>query len=125
MRCKIFLQITLCLLAGGCAYNEPPVTPIQTVSFVSDVKPIIAANCGTCHSDTSTNPDKQPTLLWSDYNQLKSVAITPSSVNPAYTILQARIRHIESPGMPYNRPMLPESEIRTIEAWIKNGAPNN
>jgi hypothetical protein len=56
---------------------------------------------------------------------LQNYALSPSTVNPIYTKITARIRHIEFPGMPFNRPPLAEEDIKKIETWIKNGAPNN
>jgi hypothetical protein len=124
---KMIIYFISMVIFSGCAYNKMDLTdngPIATYS--GDVKPILITNCYKCHTDTSTHPDRNPDVFLNDFSVLKSLALTPSSVNASFTILQARLRHIETPGMPFDKASpLPDSTIRKVENWIQQGAPNN
>ena len=125
-RYRILFLLTLFFLSG-CTYDSAPeIDPsIPVVSYSEEIKPIIEANCYRCHSTTATDPDKAGYAFFDDFDDLKNFALKKSVFNPAYTTLQARIRYIESPGMPYDRDPLSEEQIQLIELWIKAGAPNN
>jgi hypothetical protein len=113
----------------GCAYNKSkevaPAVLNYNVSYALDVKPIIVNNCYICHTDTSTNPDRPGYAFFNIFSQLQYYASSPSPTHPSYTRMQARLRQIDTPGMPYNRPPLSELEIEIIEKWILEGVPNN
>lgn len=111
----------------GCTYNEAEdVAPEKIdVSYKEDIKPIIAAHCYSCHTASATDPDKAGYAFLDDFEELKRYALRPSTTNSSLTKLQARIRFVEFPGMPFKQAPLPESDILKIEAWIKAGAPNN
>ncbi len=79
--------------------------------------------CRRRHS--GRHPEKPGYAFFNDFNVLRSYSLAPSTANPNYTKIQARIRHIEFPGMPFNEPMLPEEDIVKIETWIKEGALEN
>ena len=115
------------LTLGGCTYDKAldagPVIPF--VSYKDEIKPIIVANCYQCHSSTSTDPERPGYAFFDDFNELQRYSLKTSTANSAYTTLQARIRHIESPGMPFKKSPLPETQIVLIENWIRAGAPNN
>ena len=105
---------------------ENPETPEEvSISYIEDILPIIEANCYSCHSATATHPERPGYAFLDSYEGLKKYALKTSVSNPAYTTLQARLRFIEYPGMPFKEDPLPEAEIEKIEAWIKLGAPNN
>ena len=121
----LFLIVITFLTA--CTYDEAAeVDPIiSKVSYKDDIQPIISINCYSCHSSIATDPERPGYAFFDDFNELKRYALKPSAVNAALTTLQARLRQIEFPGMPFKRDPLPESEIQLIEKWIKAGAPNN
>ncbi len=122
-----YLTLLLLLLVASCTYNEAPeVEPNElSVSYQLDIKPIIETSCYSCHTATSTDPDKAGYAFLDNFDELKRYALRPSTSNANLTKLQARIRFVEFPGMPFKQPPLPESDIQKIEAWIKQGAPNN
>ncbi len=122
-----FLVLGLFFMIQACTYNkgETPVPANPNVSYTTDIKPILIANCYTCHTDTSTNPDRNTSVFFNHFSTLQHEALTPSTANSNYTILIARLRHIESPGMPYNRAPLPDSLIQKIQDWVLIGAPEN
>ena len=112
----------------SCSYNkaeafDPSGSPVD---FQKDIKPIIVQNCVMCHSDTATHPDRPGYALFlknnNDFSEFRKFAIATSSANASYTKIPARLRGIESPAMPFNKPSLPDSTIKKIEKWIKQGA---
>lgn len=111
----------------ACTYDKAEVVEpiIFNGSYIADIKPIIETNCYSCHSSTATDPERPGYAFLDDFDELKRYALKPSTVNPELTTLQARLRHVEFPGMPFKKDPLPESEIQLIESWIKAGAPNN
>lgn len=126
----LWTLVVYLLLATGCTYDEALVVPALeeeaiSVSYAADIQPIIAANCYSCHTAAATDPDKAGYAFLDNFEELQRYALKPSTSNPNLTKLQARIRFIEIPGMPFKQEPLPKSEILKIEAWIKIGAPNN
>ena len=123
--------VLLFLFASGfltaCTYDKAPeIDPvISTVSYKNEIQPIMATHCYSCHSSLATDPERPGYAFFDDFNELKRYALKPSTVNAELTTLQARLRQIEFPGMPFKKDPLPESEIQLIEKWIKAGAPNN
>jgi hypothetical protein len=73
----------------------------------------------------ATDPDKAGYAFLDNLDELRRYALKPSTSNPSMTTLQARIRFVEYPGMPFKKDPLAESDIQKIEAWINAGAPNN
>ncbi len=112
---------------SGCTYDAATeIDPvISKVSYKDEIQPIIATHCYSCHSSTATDPERAGYAFFDDFTELKSFALKPSTVNPQYSTLVARLRQIEFPGMPLKSAPLPESQIQLIELWVKAGAPNN
>ncbi len=127
---KSLIQFT-CIIAlsflGGCTYDkaQDAAPAIPFVSYKNEIKPIIVTNCYQCHSATSTDPERPGYAFLDDFSELQRYSLKISISNSAYTTLQARLRHIENPGMPFKKSPLPEAQIVLIENWIKAGAPNN
>lgn len=115
------------LFCFSCTYHKAEeVKPeLLNVSYAAEIQPIIEAHCYNCHSENATDPDRPGYAFLDEYESLKRYALKPSVSNANYTTLQARIRFIEYPGMPFQQDPLPESDIQKIETWIKLGAPNN
>ena len=122
-----FLSIALYILLNGCAYNkgEIPVPVNSNVSYALDVKPILITHCFKCHSDTSTNPDRPGYAFFNNFSEIHTLAVKPSTANPNYTVVIARLKYIESPGMPFQETSLSDSLIQVIQDWVLIGAPNN
>lgn len=127
------LWLVFLFLSVSCTYDKAaevipqvPETPEQiVVSYKEDIEPIIAANCYSCHSATATHPERPGYAFLDSYEGLKKYALKQSTSNASMTTLQARIRFVEYPGMPFKEEPLPEGDIQKIEAWIQQGAPNN
>lgn len=122
----IILCAAAMLFLINCSYNsgKEPIPSNPAVSYTLDVKPILITHCYACHTDTSTNADKPGYAFFNYFNELKK-EIKPSAANSNYSILIARLKHIESPGMPYNQAPLSDSLIQVIQDWILIGAPEN
>lgn len=135
---KIILSIlsvaTFISVVIGCTYHKGeelgPVGP--PVSFELEIKPIIINNCLICHADTSTNPEKNTQMVWflkgpnhDDFSGLHEYAVKPS-INSAYSTMQQRIHGYDGVDrMPFNRPALPDSSLKKLDNWIRQGAPLN
>lgn len=129
LRFKFLVLFFGVMLLNSCLYNkveEMDAGGGPLVDFNSQIKPILIKNCLECHSDTATNPKKPGYAFFlkggNDFSEFRLYATAPSSVNPAYTKVPARLRGIESPPMPFERTPLPDSSIKKIEHWIMQGA---
>jgi uncharacterized membrane protein len=124
---RAFIALIVISQVGACTYHDidaPDALPFEG-SFNADIKPIIESRCYSCHSTNASDPHRPGYAFFDDFEELKRYALKKSTVNPSYTTLQARLRYIESPGMPFEQDPLPEEQIRLIESWIGAGAPNN
>lgn len=122
------LLLLISLWAFSCTYDRAEVVPqtnVVSVSYQQDIQPIIALHCYSCHTAAATDPDKAGYAFLDDFEELQRYALKPSTANNRLTKLQARIRFVEFPGMPFKKPPLPEADIQKIEAWIQAGAPQN
>lgn len=84
------------------------------MKYSADILPILTANCYSCHGGGATEGDinlaGHANLLIQVNNGNLNGAITHAS---GYT------------PMPYNGGKLSDCEISKIQAWIRNGAPDN
>lgn len=117
-----YLFFIIILLLGACAYNnEEDLYPggngpcdTSQVTFSADVFPIIDNNCLPCHVGSSPSQG----IDLAEYTGIRQAADDGS--------LLGSIKHQSgySP-MPKDAPQLQECKIATIEAWIKDGMPDN
>ena len=113
------LMITL--FETGCYYDKEellnPGTAIcdtAIVTFSGSVKPILTANCTSCHS----RPNPPLGVLLDEYSGVKEQAINGR--------LLGAVTH--SPGfipMPQNTTKLSDCNIAKIKKWVIAGAPDN
>jgi hypothetical protein len=121
---KMKKLITILLIAGlvfimhSCYYDKeqlltPPKTvngPCAVYSFTTDVNPIIQSSCSNgsgCHGSGSTNG--------------------PGSL-VTYTEIRNAVSQIQSSVLAGRMPLdssLSAAQIKAIDCWVKNGAPNN
>lgn len=121
MKKTISLLVILLIAAGfistftGCYYDKEVTVCIDTsASYKSSIKPIVEANCVTCHNPNNPNGNHD----YSTYSGLQEVAKNG--------LLIGAITH--APGftpMPKNRAQLSECQINQIKKWVNTGAPNN
>lgn len=125
---KLLLLISITSILSGCAYNRAEETEREikpspaSISYSLEIKPILVTHCYSCHTDTATDPESPGYAFFNKEDDLKKYASSPSPTNPSYTRMQARLRGIETPAMPFQKPALPDSVISKIDAWIKAGA---
>lgn len=84
------------------------------VTYNSTVKPILQAKCVGCHSGASPSAGINLST-WAGVNSTAQAGSLTGSINhlPSYS------------PMPKSGPKLPPCEIRQIEIWVSQGAPNN
>lgn len=98
-----------------------PGSKSEDASF-ADVQTIFRNKCINCH--TGTNPPKGLDLT-SYQEVLKGSNHDPVVIpgKPMESELIRRVKGLSTPQMPLAGPALPDSDIRTLEKWIKTGAP--
>lgn len=84
------------------------------VTYHGTVKPILQAKCVGCHSGASPSAGINLST-WAGVNSTAQAGSLTGSINhlPSYS------------PMPKSGPKLPPCEIRQIEIWVSQGAPNN
>jgi hypothetical protein len=99
--------------AGGEEPNEEP--PGDALSFEADVLPILADNCGPCHTTNSTAGHSVGGDL-------------PGSYEDAVRLGDTLLQRIDGDGMPPGctqtgvAPCLSEEEVQTVADWIDQGS---
>jgi hypothetical protein len=126
---KFYYIFSIVIFIGlnACAYNkgENPAPVNKSVSYLKDVKPILVTHCFKCHTDTSTNPNRPGYAFFNNFSEIQKYALRASISNPNYSVLVARLKHLESPGMPYQEAPMVDTLIQKIQDWVLFGAPNN
>ena len=119
-----FIVITLLVwVAAGFACRHETIMPAATVSFQTDVLPILAGNCNQpqCHGGQNPGEAKPLTTYDEVMSDNRIVAGKPHS-SPLYKRLIAT----GSGVMPVSpQPPLTSNQIQIIYIWILQGANNN
>lgn len=116
---KLLALITISASLSACAYLKKDVVKAPcvigtTVSYNTDVAPIIQANCFQCHSSASNISG----ILLETHAELKAYAQNG--------FLYGTINHASGfSEMPQGAAKLDDCTIATIKQWIDDGAPNN
>lgn len=125
----LFLVLSL---NSGCGQSAPAQAPASdtatapaaaSVSFASDVKPLLESHCDTCHLGGGVkggfNMDTREAAIIEGRNGPR--------IAPGNSAASALIRHVKGePGvkrMPPKGEPLTDAEIATLTAWIDQGAP--
>lgn len=86
----------------------------SNVSYITDVKPVLDANCLGCHSNSLPSGS----ISLEGYSNVQGVANSG--------LLYKVINHAPGiPAMPQGQPQLPSCQILKIKAWIDAGAAQN
>ncbi len=118
-----FLSLSAVAVAGllaGC--GDKPLT------YQADVKPILDANCVSCHVPGGAGYEKTGLQLDSydaimKGTQFGPVVVAGSSVSSTlYRVISGQAD--PSIRMPHGQGALPEKDVSTIAAWIDQGAKN-
>lgn len=85
----------------------------ESVSFESDITPIVSNNCLSCHSGPNPNGD----VLLTNYNEISGIA-------QSGLLMDVLTASNGAPKMPQGG-TLDNCSIDKIEKWINDGSPNN
>jgi len=110
--------LAVALLQTGCGE--------KALTYQADVKPIIDANCVSCHVPGGSGYEKSGLRMDSHEALLKgtrfgAVVVPGSSVSSTlYRLVSGQAD--PSIRMPHGQAQLPDSDVATIAAWIDQGA---
>lgn len=107
------ILLTTFWLSSSVALAQPAQPGEDSVSFVKEVAPIIAAKCGQCHVSAS----KGQYGIASYEALMESDSIAPHDPQSSHFI-----DVIESGEMPKGGLEVSESELATLKKWIAQGA---
>jgi uncharacterized membrane protein len=115
-----FYCLFICLILSNCL-NDRPISPSickaqqdKTISFQSDVMPIIKAQCLECH-DSKNHFDG---IVFETYQQISTSAANGELYDSVVSINGAL------PRMPKGG-QLSDCEVAIIKKWIDQQMPNN
>jgi Protein of unknown function (DUF1553)/Protein of unknown function (DUF1549)/Planctomycete cytochrome C len=91
----------------------------EAVSFANDIRPLLQANCETCHGDLKVSGLDLRTREGALKGGEHGVAIVPGSADQSR--LYRRVAGLEQPSMPMDG-TLTAQQIASIKAWIDQGA---
>jgi hypothetical protein len=110
--------LTIAALQTGCSD--------KTLTYQANIKPILDANCVSCHTPGSAGFDKSGLRLDSYDAMMKgtkfgAVVVPGSSVSSTlYRLVSGQAD--PSIRMPHGQSALPDTDVATIAAWIDQGA---
>jgi mono/diheme cytochrome c family protein len=117
----IFMAVVVSLGAAVGGAADPPLAAKRTIDFVTDVRPIFAKHCFTCHG-----PAKQKSSFRLD---VKASALTGGDLGkdivPGKGTESPLIQYVSGaaePTMPPGDKHLSPLEIAILRAWIDQGA---
>ena len=118
---KLIAVAAMIIALHSCYYDNvedlyPSSSTCDTtnVTYTNSVKPVIDANCLSCHNDALANGN----VSFSSYDKIAAVATSGK--------LLGVIRHDSNyPPMPLGADKLPDCTIKKIEVWVNAGAQNN
>ena len=110
---RIKLNIILFLIITSCSTTviDKIVPPVENITFTTNIKPIVTANCTmTCHSPIT---QLDAGLDLSTYSKFRVATENGSVV--------FRIKNTGAPMPPAPNNLLSDSDIVLIEKWIDDG----
>ena len=114
------------LLLPAAAQPKPPDKPatrkVAKVDFVTQIKPLLDANCAKCHG-------VRPTKAYSMLTRAKAFTpgeseeppIVPGQADQSLIVMLMKAKDPEG-RMPQKKPAMKAEEIALIERWINEGA---
>jgi hypothetical protein len=107
--------IAATLFSQSCVYHEAPEqTCTATISYTTQVKPIIESKCAIsgCH-----NGDNGSDFKWTDFSKLQQRAHSG--------LLKSKVVNHEMPPPESPQGPLTQEQIDIISCWTTQGAPQN
>lgn len=118
-----FLIAAMVIFLLSSCVHETDVNSLKSVSFSSDIQPILASNCtqSECHGNSG---DEEFSLV--TYNDVMSngdVKAGDAHESELYEVITSH--GDDEPMPPPPLPPLSSDQIKTIYIWIEQGAKNN
>ncbi len=105
----LILIFTACSNSSDDSEMDPDEDPVgNLINYQDNIRPIITANCVSCHGNPPTNNAPMPLTT---YNEVRSAVETRG--------LLSRINSTTNPMPPNGR--MPASTIQIIEDWVDQG----
>lgn len=129
LRAFAFLLLAVLLLTGGRALAAPAKTPPKApgkeekLRLAGEVFKIFEAKCADCHGAHLPKPKGKFGYVL----DLKRVGANSDYVvrgDPAKSELYTMVKNDEMPGEDADVPPLTPEEKKTVEAWVRSGAPH-
>jgi hypothetical protein len=118
-----FASVFSIMLLAGCGAEQ------ATVSFQSDVKPLIGKYCSECHLPGGEGAEKSGFMVETYASLMKGTKYGPVVVagDPLSSSLYRLVAGKVDPSirMPHGKQAMTQQEITTIEHWIEQGAQDN
>jgi cytochrome c553 len=107
----------------GAEWPDGPIAEVQKpVAFDTDVRPILAAACGSCHSGASAEgafrTDSAASVIKGGAGYGAAVIQGSPGKSPLITIVSGKDEDIPKP----ERHRLPDKQVQTLREWIQQGA---
>lgn len=114
--------LAVAALQTGCGGGD------KALSYQADIKPIIDANCASCHVPGGAGYEKSG-LRMDSYEALMKGTRFGAVVVPGSSVGSTLFRLVSGKAdpsirMPHGQAALPEADVATIAAWIDQGAKN-
>lgn len=133
---KSGLLLSLLTLVAACSYTTvndlpaPAPAPCNlpaTISYQTDVLPILKEDCYSCH-DAAHYQDSPPkgsggTLNMENFSQLQYKSLAVNGRNGTSMLVGSVRGDANFTRMPFNQAKLEPCEIAILEAWSAAGAP--
>lgn len=124
------LLLAGCLVCGTALIGLSGCQGDDTVSFTRDVKPILAANCFSCHQEGGAGYEASGFNMATYEDLMKGTQygpmILPGDAEGSNLIVLMEGRADPSISMPHGKmERVPQSDIDTIRRWIDQGARDN
>lgn len=109
------------------ASQLPDLTDLPTVSFASDVLPIIERRCVKCHGEAREDGSLriEEGLDLRSWEAIMAGSTWGSVVEPGDPVASYMLEMVLKGDMPDDGPRLLPGEIRILTAWIQAGAQGN
>lgn len=121
---QLALGLASLLLGTACTYEvgevvAPCTDDLSAVTYATDIKPLLQANCYQCHSEQ--NKVAGGGHSWENFGQLQSYAKSGSLV----AVVEQTDESYKNVYMPRGGQKLSACDIERIKAWAAAGAPQN
>jgi len=113
--------LAVAALQTGCGDNK-------ALTYQASIKPILDANCVSCHVPGGAGYEKSGLRLDSHEALMKGTKFGPVVV-PGSSVSSTLYRLVSGQAdpsirMPHGQASLPDADVATIAAWIDQGAKN-